>query len=524
MSAVGKAGHAAQHFGRGKLDLRQIQGLILNGYRHHTAARYALFEITDAARARRWIGERIAGLQFGEYRTTARDEPPFIRDVCINLAFTYPGFAVLGLHPIALDGFSLPFQEGLADSNRARRLGDDGQSDPAGWAWGRPGQPVHGLLALFGLRPTRGTGGGYAELQALIDADLREENGLRPLVVLDTTPSDPILRREHFGFRDGITNPKLASLAPAHETDVIADGEVLLGHENGYGHLPMSPEVPAETDPTGALAAATDRPARKDFGKNGSYLVFRQLAQDVRAFWQYAYEAKNAIPGAPGGRLGAEWLGARLVGRWPNGTPVTRYPDRPGPEHRDDENRFLYHEKGAHKTGDGFGTRCPIGSHIRRTNPRDTTLPVPHDVELSGSPDDPKAWKAQLDLTAFHRIVRRARMYGEPFDPWFDPERLRECDARERGLHFLCFNANLSRQFEFVQSNWSVNPTFAGLSSDPDPLLGAGRKVPFPAADFTMPGCPTRRIHGLPRVVEVRGGAYFFRPSRGALEYLAAAG
>ncbi len=503
------------------LDLAQIQGLVLNGYRHHTAARYALFEITDAARARRWIGECRKVLQFGEKRRTARDKPPFIRDVCINLAFSYPGFEALALHPIALDGFSLPFQEGLAEPNRARRLGDDGPSDPGRWAWGGPGRPVHGLLAVFG---TRCTPQGYAELQALIESNLAEANGVRPVLVLETTPQDPVLRKEHFGFRDGITNPNLVSLAKGATSDVIADGEMVLGYPNAYGHYPMSPEVPAETDPAGALAAASDRPARKDFGQNGSYLVFRQLAQDVRAFWRYVYDAKDAIPGVRAGREGAEWLGARLVGRWPNGTPVTRYPDHPGPLSRDDMNRFLYHEKGDHKTGDGFGTRCPMGSHIRRTNPRDTTLPVPHDVELSGSPDDPKAWQAQLALTNAHRIMRRGRMYGEPFDPAFDPDRLREADERERGLHFLCFNANLSRQFEFVQSNWAMNPTFAGLSRDPDPLLGASRASPFAAADFTMPGCPTRRIHGLPRVVEVRGGAYFFMPSRGALEYLATAG
>jgi deferrochelatase/peroxidase EfeB len=283
----------------------------------------------------------------------------------------------------------------------------------------------------------------------------------------------------------------------------------------------MSPEVPAETDPGHVLPAAPDRPARRDFGRNGSYLVFRQLQQDVRAFWSYLYEAKDRIPGSAPGREGAEWLGSRFVGRWPNGTPVTRYPDRPGPEREDDLDRFLYHERNRHKEGDGFGTRCPIGSHIRRTNPRDTTLPVPHDVELSGAPDDPKKWQHQLELTLAHRILRRGRIYGPPFDPSFEPEALRRCDDAERGIHFLCFNANLSRQFEFVQSNWAMNPTFAGLSRDPDPLLGAQRTYPFPAGDFTMPGCPTRRVHGLPRVVEVRGGAYFFMPSRAALTYLA---
>jgi deferrochelatase/peroxidase EfeB len=409
--------------GAGSLDLEQIQGLVLNGYRHHTAARYAMFEVTDAARARRWIGELVQTLQFGDYRRTPRDTPPFIREVCINLAFAYPGFEALGLHPIARAGFSLPFQEGLADTNRARRLGDDGPSDPSRWAWGRPDRPVHGLLAVFG---TQCTPQGYAALQAVIDANLQESSGVRSLTVLDTSPQDPVLRKEHFGFRDGIANPELVSLSKGDGADVIADGEVLLGYENSYGHFSMSPEVPAETDRAGVLTAAADRPARRDFGKNGSYLVFRQLAQDVRAFWRYAYEARDAIPGAAAGRDGAEWLASRLVGRWPNGTSVTRFPDRPGPTPRDDMNGFLYHQRGDHKTGDGFGTRCPIGSHIRRTNPRDTTLPVPHDVELSGSPDDPKAWKAQLELTAAHRIVRRGRMYGEPFDPAYDPERLRE--------------------------------------------------------------------------------------------------
>jgi Dyp-type peroxidase family len=501
------------------LELDEIQGLVLNGYRHHTAARYVMFEIVDAARARAWLGSVVNHLQFGDYRKTPREQPPFIRDVCCNLAFTHPGFAALGLPTIALNGFSQPFQEGLADPNRARRLGDDGASDPTKWAWGGPGRPVHGLLAVFGMHCTPE---GYAALKAVIDATLVEANGVRETAVLDTVPTDPVLRKEHFGFRDGITNPQIASLAQPGKGDIIADGEVLLGYENGYGHLPMAPHVPAETDRAGVLAPAVARPGFNDFGRNGSYLVFRQLQQDVRAFWEYVYKAKDAIPGLPAGREGAEWLASRLVGRWPNGTPITRYPERPGPDAEDKLNDFLYYE-----TGDGFGARCPIGAHIRRTNPRDTTLPVPHDVELSGSPDDAEKRKAVLALTALHRIVRRGRMYGDPADPVYDLERLRQCDDKDRGLHFLCFNANLNRQFEFVQSNWAVNPTFAGLSRDPDPLLGARRTVPFPAADFTMPGgpgCPTRRVHDLPRVVEVRGGAYFFMPSRGALRYLAACG
>jgi deferrochelatase/peroxidase EfeB len=141
---------------------------------------------------------------------------------------------------------------------------------------------------------------------------------------------------------------------------------------------------------------------------------------------------------------------------------------------------------------------------------------------LSGDPKDADTRQKRLKLTARHRIMRRGRAYGPPVDENFDLDALLEVGSNdERGLHFLCFNANLSRQFEFVSSNWAQNPTFAGLSSDPDPLLGANREVPFPASDFTIQGCPARRVRDLPRVVEVRGGAYFFMPSRRALTFLA---
>ena len=147
---------------------------------------------------------------------------------------------------------------------------------------------------------------------------------------------------------------------------------------------------------------------------------------------------------------------------------------------------------------------------------------MPHDPESSGDPRDKDVRTERLALTNHHRILRRGRAYGPPVDESYDTDALlRESSVEERGLHFLCFNANLSRQFEFVQSNWAQNPAFAGLSSDPDPLIGANREVPFRASDFTIQGCPVRRVRELPRVVETRGGAYFFMPSRSALEYLA---
>ena len=140
------------------LELAQIQGLILNGYKHHVVARYAVFEVTDPMLAQR-LDSRAHPRTSSSVSTAGRPPhlPPFTNDLCLNLAFTHAGFAALELHPTALAGFSLPFQEGPAESSRARRLGDDGASDPQAWAWGKPGQPVHGVAGR--LHPTPGRRG-----------------------------------------------------------------------------------------------------------------------------------------------------------------------------------------------------------------------------------------------------------------------------------------------------------------------------------------------------------------------------
>src|SRR6185503_12432833 len=136
--------------------------------------------------------------------------------------------------------------------------------------------------------------------------------------------------------------------------------------------------------------------------------------------------------------------------------------------------------------------RCPIGSHIRRTNPRDTTLPLPHDPLVSEWPKFKETVQTRIDNVNRHRIIRRGRPYGTPLDPELNPEKMAEEKEprQQRGLYFLCFNTNLRRQFEFVQSTWVNSPAFAGLSQDPDPLLASSRDVPYPDNRFTLQGGP----------------------------------
>jgi deferrochelatase/peroxidase EfeB len=132
------------------------------------------------------------------------------------------------------------------------------------------------------------------------------------------------------------------------------------------------------------------------------------------------------------------------------------------------------------------------------------------------------------DLTSsvrFHRILRRGREYGSELSP---EEALQPAtDTSTRGLHFICLNANISRQFEFLQSAWIAKTKFSGLTGESDPLLGNRKSIPgCPiTSNFTIPGDGTlrRRVSGLPQFVTVRGGAYFFLPSLRALRYFAGA-
>lgn len=497
------------------LELAEIQGLVLSGYGERPCAKYVIFAIDDVPRARAWLGGLVDRLQYGEFIETAKGGPPFLADVCLNVGFTYAGFARLGLSQPTLLGFAGSFRSGMAAPHRARQLGDDGESAPERWLWGGPHcDEVHGVLLVFA-----GSDDGEPTEDALClaasEREVHGDHGLRVLSVRNTLPTQRNNRAEHFGFADGISNPTLAGLVRSHKHDVIPDGEVLLGYRNAYGKYGLSPLVAADDTLGELLPESRSKQGRRDFGRNGSYLVFRELAQDVATFWQFAEQAAAALPEPKD----AIWLASRFVGRWPNGAPVTQFPELDDPHRESHENAFGYHHH-----ADFFGAACPIGSHIRRTNPRDTLLPIPHDPPPSEDIADRALAARRESMANRHRLMRRGRSFGARRSEHFDLAALKQPDGVARGLHFLCFVANIRRQFEFVQSTWVINPHFAGLSRDPDPLLGARRSHPFEAQSFTLPGCPARFVDGLPRVVETRGGAYFFMPSRRALCYLAALG
>jgi deferrochelatase/peroxidase EfeB len=243
--------------------------------------------------------------------------------------------------------------------------------------------------------------------------------------------------------------------------------------------------------------------------------VYRKLHEDVAGFWGFLFRESERLRGAVDARF-AVWLASRMVGRWPNGTPLALSPDSDNPSSNLDA--FGYAQ-------DPLGLACPVGAHIRRSNPRDHLRPA----EIAES----------RRMTARHRLLRRGRSYGEPLFPLTvlddasHEEPLRaaiECedDGAARGVHFLCVNASIKGQFEFVQQAWINNPRFGGLVDNPDPLAGSaddGTAGEPGRGRHTVPGCPAGiQTSLLPRFVTVRGGVYAFLPSLTALRYLAREG
>ncbi|MEL7003428.1 MAG: peroxidase, partial [Bacteroidota bacterium] len=188
----------------------------------------------------------------------------------------------------------------------------------------------------------------------------------------------------------------------------------------------------------------------------------------------------------------------------------TKCPVQPEDQYQNFDN-FGY----ANDDFDGF--KCPIGAHIRRTNPRDNFL------RNSTGDKEKDIEKSQMFMKRF-RILRRGRAYGEPVVSSMKPHDMLNSEVEDtgRGLHFLCFNTNIGRQFELIQQTWVNNPKFAGLYEDPDPIIGYPEIMGEGATTtFTEQAKPIRKkVKGIPRFVEVKGGAYFFMPGIKALKFL----
>jgi Dyp-type peroxidase family len=244
----------------------------------------------------------------------------------------------------------------------------------------------------------------------------------------------------------------------------VALGEFLLGHTDEEGSLP-------------------DAPTPDVLAHNGTFLIYRRLRQDVAGFRRLLRDQAVHLGGDE------ELVGAKIVGRWTDGSPLELSPDRPDPglgRDRQRNNDFRYGQ-------DGVGERCPIGAHIRRANPRD-------------------ALGFNEQMVSRHRLIRRGIAYGPPL-----PEGVRDDDGTDRGLLFIAAMASISRQFEFVQSQWLNDGNIFDLGTDRDVITGDQGVT----SKMTVQGSPPRFLWPLPRLTVTRGGEYLFMPGITALEWLA---
>jgi len=459
------------------LEFGDTQGFVFSGYLQKPFASYLLLKVTDPARARGFLRE-VAQLV-----TTGSDRPA---EACLNVALSAAGLSALGLPDDALQTFPLEFREGMVGSEtRSRTLGDTGSSDPSQWRWGQPNNRVHVLLMLFARDEV--------VLERLVTAQQSIFAGALSVVYERRTRALPD-RREHFGFTDGIAQPVIEGSGQERRgVSSVKAGEFILGYRNEYGKLPFVPNVAPALDAAAHLPPCEPDRTRKALGHNGSFVVVRELDQRVYDFWNYLRKAAEQLNPGSTAADGAVRLAAKCVGRWPSGAPLAKAPDA-------DDRRLAQDNDFGYFWRDREGQRCPIGAHIRRMNPRDSLEP------------DPINSKRVVDR---HRLLRRGRSYGPGIDtPW----RVEGDDRAERGLFFVCLNANIRRQFEFVQQTWANNPKFGGLYEERDPLIGDNDGA---ASEFTIPDLPARqRLEGLPRFVDVRGGEYFFLPSVRALRFL----
>jgi Dyp-type peroxidase family len=443
------------------LDLPRIQGFVVRGYALPVAG-YLFLRIDDVGRAAAWLSELTE-----EVVTAAPwSEKP---QSGVNIGFSFEGLRALELSDACLAGFPEDFRQGMAA--RAELLGDTGDSAPAGWE-GPLGTPEVHVLVMISAQHAAALAAHDERLRAAI-----ARNGGLTVVADDLGAALPG-NTEHFGYADGFAQPSIEGSGVAA---LPGQGAPVAG--GGWRPIRAGEFILGYPDEEGVIAPAAP-PA--ELTTNGSYLVYRKLYQDVAAFRQQITDSAALYPG------GEELLAAKVVGRWRDGTPLERSADAPDPALVADEQRnnaFCYRD-------DGDGRRCPIGAHVRRANPRDS---LPFEGKLVNR----------------HRIIRRGIPYGSPL-----PAGAAD-DGQGRGVIFMCLQASIARQFEFIQSQWLGAGNTFGLGNDQDVLLGPHDETG--PAKMTVPGDPPFFLGPLSRVVTVKGGEYFFVPGINGLQFLAAA-
>ncbi len=498
------------------LDLMDIQGNVIRAYGRYNFpyARYVFLNIRDGARGREFV--RLVTEQVTTAVNWGQGPNPIEKPMStVNVAFTYPGLKTLELPRASLIGFPMEFVMGM--KKRVDILGDDKRSAPEYWdpIWKESRErdrhkDVHVWISINGQtraamqekyewlqKIVHDSAGGVAILSGHRGDDGAEHLPFQDVhaVFEDGKPTS----KEHFGYTDGIGDPVFEGLPGKPERVVgrgkqlkggkwapLATGEFILGHRDEAEEYPIAP-------------------APQLLSRNGTFMVYRKLHENVGTFNSYLEQEGAKYPG------GKELLAAKFVGRWrDNGAPIVSAPDVASKAQWDakfaaatpaERDRML---SGFTFDDDMDGAKCPFSSHLRRINPRASLELTPNAFDTPGA------------LANRRRVIRRGLPYGEVKDP-----------ARDDGNHgivIMMINSSINRQFEFVQQQWINYGNDFRAANDKEIILGNHDDEQPSKAVLQVPADSDEApyfLSKIPRLVETRGGDYFFIPSMTALRMIA---
>jgi Dyp-type peroxidase family len=454
--------------------LGNLQANILRAHGRNFARHIFLRFTAQQAAVKAWIRDSAGPVttakeQFDQI-ARRRADPSFNGGLVRGFFLSAKGYEFLGFDT---DRFaSGTFRKGMKDQNKdiLENILDTNNKDPQPGTW-EPGfqKEIHALITVADA-----TENAVKEAAEAIRASVA---GIGEVLTIE---EGTVLRRrnaagdhepvEHFGYFDGISNPL-------------------------FTKQDLDDERPENRNRTAWNAGArmslvlTDDPFTNEADAFGSYLVYRKLGQDVRAFSERVKALAATL------NTNEDLAGAMVVGRFKDGTPVLKAnTPSPGPEVTNDFN-FKEDE-------DGF--RCPFHAHIRKANPRGTT-PL-----------------TSLESERRRRIVRRGIPYGKPMPGVADPTETDPNPEAPRGLLFMCFQQNVEEQFEFIQRTWVDNehfptgiPTLGIFQKDTgdDPLIGQDRDEAQRWAKSWGNKDAGRKTFNFESAIRLKGGEYFFAPS-----------
>jgi Dyp-type peroxidase family len=530
-----------------RLDLSDIQGNIHRPYGRfgfpHT--RHLFFNVTDPVAGRRFVQgvrPRVTTAEpWGRVATSSGSVEVQKPSITLNIGFTFLGLLALRLPTRTLRLLPDEFIEGM--SSRAKILGDVDGSAPDKWdpLW-HYGQDARSRQVHIWVSLNVGANADGSPLNILTEwttwleglasggVALLKGNGADGVgawqdstALMTPGPDGQMvpLPKEHFGFTDGISDPVFQGQfdADAERLAAIGGGKIAEGpYDQGksWSAIETGEFILGQVDEGQEFPVATE-PA--DFARNGTFMVWRKLRQDVEAFnteIQRQSDVWKKHTGIKDNTEAFETICAKIVGRWRSGIPlmaaqtwlehkqmlekwadcfqlVLRKPRDSKEEQRLAD--FALMLTGFRYGDDLDGSKCPFGAHIRRANPRDMMDPL-----LS-------ATTGASTLTNRRRILRRGLPYVDP--------------NGDKGVIFMGICSSLFRQFEFMQQQWMNYGLDFESGNDSCPLIGNRSQsdkhvIPAGGANETP-----FVVAGLPEFVTTRGGDYFFLPSMSAIRMIA---